>query len=120
MRISETLLRFVEPILRHVPDEAGVKATRSVVSLGVSVWNAEILDRAAGARGSFIDELRKQAALTPEPERTQVLQFLDELIERKRTHFASDRRLIGEFDVFDDGGGNWRIRAEARMPPGGL
>lgn len=43
--------------------------------------------------------------------------LFDELVRRKRTLFAGDRRLIGEAKVFEDEKGEARVRVRAHEAP---
>jgi hypothetical protein len=45
----------------------------------------------------------------------QLREFAEALIDRKRTLFGDDDRLIGEYALFNKGG-EIRLRAEARDP----
>ncbi len=106
-KISETLLEFAAPML----EAAGGSKRRFEEALRIAFtsWNAVVY---ADVRGDdkFLDQMRNLPA-----NMLGVSSLVEGLIERKRTLFGDDHRLIGKYEVTrtEDG---FNVRAEARDP----
>jgi len=108
-KISETFLHFAEPLLdAHGPHATAAEMEQSL-KLAFTIWNAVVYEDAAG-NTHFIDMVRNQIA--DEPESAALVEYL---IDRKRSLFGHDHRLVGEFKLRREGD-EWRLRAEARDP----
>lgn len=108
-KISETLLEFASPVLSLFGGEVSPERIRPAFVVAVTAWNAVILDESEEST-EFIMKARNALGGGPE------LGLFDILVERKRTEFASDRRLIGNFEVYKKRG-EFRLRAFAHEPP---
>ena len=88
-KMSETLMRFIAPHLESVESENGF---RVLVGFGVVAWNAALLERDLKSidLDRFLDAAMPGQAGSVRP-------LLYELIERKRTYFADNRRLIVDY-----------------------
>lgn len=88
--LSESLLRFTEPVL---PPEAyeDPEAALAVVRLCAAIWNSTLL----GPDDTRNPEL---PALPDSP-------LVEGLVARKHAHFGDDRRVIGDVDMVEDGDG---------------
>ncbi len=108
-KISETLLEFTAPILEFFDGEPTPENLRPAFIIAVTAWNAVILDESkAGTK--FIEKSRKLLKTGPE------LALFDSMVERKRNDFGPDRRLIGDFEVYQ-AAGEFRLRATAHAAP---
>lgn len=100
--LSETLLRFAEPVM---PPEAyeDANAAVAVMRLCATIWNAALLGP---------DE-RRNPELPPLPDSPLV----DGLFARKEAHFGDDVRVIGDVDMVEDDGGLVLRVGEAERNP---
>jgi hypothetical protein len=108
-KISDTLLRFAEPILDDLEVDATEAEMEPVLMVAWMAWNAVVYADAVGER-DLLEQF--QAAMAEEPE---LKRFADLLIDRKRTLFGDDERVIGEYKLYRKDG-EIRLRAEARDP----
>jgi hypothetical protein len=111
-KISEALSEFVQPVLAMMPD-VPIETVKEIFSIAVMVWNAVLLDDEQGA-----DYLNDAHTLLRGSDDQRGREFMDALVDdladRKRTEFADDRRLIGDWQIFAQHDGGFRLRAEAR------
>lgn len=110
---SETLMEFAEPLLEHAPEHLSPQRLEHVLLVPIAIWNAVILDD-RGAMPGFLAQTRARVALA---QPSVPLAIFDFMVERKRSCFGDDPRLIGRHSVRVDGDGTFHIQAEARMPP---
>jgi hypothetical protein len=108
-KISETLLEFTAPILEFFDGEPTPENVRPAFIVAITAWNAVILDESKKAT-RFVEETRKLLKTGPE------LALFDSMVERKKSEYGSDRRLIGDFEVYKEAG-EFRLRATAHAPP---
>lgn len=110
-KISETLVEFASPLVELLERPIAPDPMRQSLLVAVLVWNSVVLAE-WGLEADSLDRARQLLRAVPEA----VRRFLfDELILRKRRRFASDRRLIGYFEVHDEDG-ELRVRADACLP----
>jgi hypothetical protein len=108
-KISETLLHFAGITPHDLPNHAPERRAREALTVACTVWNAVIFaDLLNDPR--HLDEARRLIAGTPE-----AAVLVEQLIVRKRTLFADDERLIGNFEVTRTTEGI-NVHAEARNP----
>jgi len=112
-KISEALMEFAEPLLAHAPDHLSPQKLEHVLLVPITIWNAVILDD-RGAMPGFLAQTRARVALA-QPHVS--LTIFDFMVERKRSFFGDDQRLIGRHSVRVDADGTFHIQAEARLPP---
>jgi len=108
-KISETLLEFAAPVLSLFEGEPSPARIRPAFIVAITVWNAVILDESEKGT-NFVEDARARLGTGQE------LEIFDALVTRKRMDFASDRRLIGDFEVHKKGG-EFRLRAVAHQAP---
>jgi hypothetical protein len=105
-KISETLLRFAEPVVVKLGPQASEAELTKALEVCVAIWNAMVLD---AARNETKNLNRLQAALGKDRDEEIVLQLL---INRKRQYFADDLRGIVDFQVLMKNG-SWIVRAKS-------
>jgi hypothetical protein len=101
--MSETLKHFAQPLLDKLPPDAGAEAWSVVLHVALLAWNAAITGGelpegvlSAGSQALTHVGIGEGAPL-------EVAAWMRNLIQRKRTHFAADRRLVLGVEVMDDG-----------------
>jgi hypothetical protein len=102
-KISEAFLRFAEPLLASLVPDATEHQMEEVLKLAFVVWNAVVYDTAVGDP-QFLASLRE--AMSSEP---PIAEAIEELVVRKRSLFADDHRLVGEYKLI-------RKDGELRLP----
>ena len=107
-KISETFLHFAEPIL-DLSSDTREDQMRMALQIVLAVWNAVIFADVLNDH-RHLDEIRRLTAEQPDAGLP-----LEDLIARKRTLFADDERLIGDWMLTRTGGG-LNLRADARDP----
>jgi hypothetical protein len=90
-KMSEVLLEFLEPWSEHWRDE---EECRKLLSVGIVAWNAAVVS--GGEREDLIQSTLK--AVPPEV-RADMRTVIDEMVRRKEAHFASNRRMIINYDL---------------------
>ena len=109
LKISQTFIDFVKPVMPAIDENTTEDQIRTIFELGFMVWNAVLLDSVNknDLHNRYLEEL-----LSKNPGFDM---FIRPLIERRKTLFANDKRMIGNFTVtYKDG--NLNVRAEARAP----
>jgi hypothetical protein len=102
-------LEFAAPLLKNIPGEALEHHFREALRISFTAWNAVIFADVLDDQ-RHLDEIRRLTADKPEPSL-----LVEHLITRKRTLFASDERLIGNWEITRTEEGV-NLRAEARDP----
>jgi hypothetical protein len=90
-KISETFLDFAAPLMEDLPSEALEHKAREALKVCFTVWNAVIFADVLHIH-RFLDEIR---GLTAAKAGTALL--IEQLIARKRSLFANDERMIGNW-----------------------
>lgn len=108
-KISETFLDFASPMLQTLPSPTTKKDVEKVLMIAFTVWNA-VVYADTKVEEHFLSDLRKRTSSAVE---TGII--VNNLIIRKRTSFADDQRLIGEYKVTMKNGG-LNLWAESRTP----
>ena len=89
-KMSEVLLEFAEPYLGEDPDR---KKLQSVLQVAIVAWNAAILPRSQGQ-----DLIREMATEFPQELKAPFMALVDDMVSRKRIHFAGNSRFILSLD----------------------
>lgn len=110
-KISETLLDFAQPLLACVPENLPPQRLEEYLRLPITIWNAVILDE-LGTMPGAVAQVRSRVERSGNA--IQMATF-DSMVERKRTCFGRDHRLIGRHWVRVDPDGTFHIQAEARL-----
>ena len=109
LKISQTFIDFVKPVMPPIDENTTEDQIRTIFELGFMVWNAFLLDSVN--KNDFHNEYIENLL----SENPGFDMFIKPLIERRKTLFANDKRMIGNFTVtYKDG--NLNVRAEARAP----
>ncbi len=108
-KISETIIDFAKPVLEMLPPDATPEAVTDVIKITSLAWNAVVFADAKG-NDEYLRELRTR--LAEHPDRAV---FMNLLVERKRSCFSEDMRLIGDYRV-SWSNGEIHLWAEARSP----
>ena len=109
LKISQTFIDFVKPVMPPIDENTTEDQIRTIFELGFMVWNAVLLDSVN--KNDFHNEYIENLL----SENPGFDMFIKPLIERRKTLFANDKRMIGDFTVtYKDG--NLNVRAEARAP----
>lgn len=108
-KISETLLDFARLTPDSLPVDAPERRAQELLTIACTVWNAVVFADVVNDHRHLDDVRRRIAGIT------QGAVLVEQLVARKRTLFADDERLIGNFEVTrtEDG---INVHAEARNP----
>jgi hypothetical protein len=107
-KISETFLEFPQPLLEaeRLPTQEEAEAALKIAFV---VWNAVVQNAVSGNTG-WVTILHDQVASIP-----QVAAVTEGMIQRKKTLYSNDLRLVGEYTL-EMKNEEWRLRVEARGP----
>ena len=109
LKISQTFIDFVKPVMPPVDENTTEEQIRTIFEIGFMVWNAVLLD-SVNNNDYYIGYIEEILSQNPGFDF-----FINPLIERRKTLFANDKRMIGNFTVtYKDG--NINVRAEAKAP----
>ena len=94
LKMSEVLLKFVEPLLEFNKEDDNFK---TIIGISIAAWNLSLLpeDRQEEAKKEFIEGF---VNLVPEVYDASV-QIVEMLIERKKTEFADIKRFIKDYEI---------------------
>jgi len=100
-KMSEVLLDFAEPVLETFDHPEDFEA---MVTLAVLCWNCSLLpaNEQRKSLNKVINELGKSDPTT----RIEIEDCIRMLMERKKTVFANDRRMIANFEVVEERDGS--------------
>ena len=100
-KMSEVLLDFAEPVLETFDHPEDFEA---MITLAVLCWNCSLLpaNEQRKSLNKVINELGKSDPTT----RIEVEDCICMLMERKKTVFANDRRMIANFEVVEERDGS--------------
>jgi hypothetical protein len=90
-KMSEVLLEFLEPYSRYSRTNEDLN---KLLGIAVIAWNAALLPE--NERKEIIENALKAAPLEI---RQDMKAIVDEMIERKETHFAHNKRFIINYQV---------------------
>jgi hypothetical protein len=94
-RMSDVLDDFVAPYERSAETK---EEYEKLLTLGITAWNAALLPEAERSR-MLEDVLGKGLPGLPKSLQEDLRAFINELIARKLTHFAANRRAIVDFTL---------------------
>lgn len=116
-KISVVFAAFAEPLLRALDRNgpAPIERVRSTLLLAQVVWDAALCaDESQDVVTRLTDEL---LGTLPPRERDEGRWLISTLVERRRTEFAHDRRVIVEFHA--DRASNGGLRLAVACAPAG-
>lgn len=93
-KISDTLLRFANPILDGLGPDITEAEMERVLMVAWMAWNAVVYADVVG-KTDLLDQFYTAMAHEPELKR-----FAELLVDRKRTLFGDDERVIGEYKLY--------------------
>jgi hypothetical protein len=98
-KMSEVLEDFIEPYRDTVDGEDDY---RKLLTIALIAWNAALMPE--GQRAAMIDDLLS-AGMPPGSDDllAELRSLVNLMVERKLTHFATNRRAIVSFEVRDTG-----------------
>lgn len=112
-RFSAMLLNFVRPLMpEFIKEEPGL--SRMLLELGVTTWNAVVLDTWEPGPDR-VEAVRAAVQALPRILRERLLPSFEQLVERKRRDFQGDCRLMSGLQVRWSAEGEPQIRLEARF-----
>jgi hypothetical protein len=112
--IADTILEFASVVLSQVQEPQALESLRQTMELAVSVWNASTLASPPWGQPEHLHELSRLIALSASP---SMVAAFEALRRAKLTRFASDVRVVCEWQVVADEVGRARLDCAARMPP---
>lgn len=116
-RMSDLLLDLLEPWIIELPDPPPVEVARAPILLAAIAWNVSRSPDAARREA----EIREAARGVDRPAgvgAAEVEAFMAALVDRARALWPHLRQVILHVRVVEDEGGDLRIRAMSRVPPG--
>jgi hypothetical protein len=108
-KISATFIDFASPLIETAGPDIGGPELQAILKLAFTVWNAVVFDTVNGD-SRFVDDIRQATASDP-----GATSLVEQLIWRKRKHFADDDRVIGNYQLREEDE-TWILRAETRGP----
>lgn len=119
-KVSETLLAFAEPVLEDAASadaEDPQDALFVILALAMSAWNAVVQDTWEAEKGQ-VERARATLRRMPKGEREQMTRAFEQLVERKRRHFADDPRVFDALDVVVRSKVDLSVRLVGMVTPG--
>jgi hypothetical protein len=110
VKMSEVLLEFLEPYSEYWANEDSM---RKLITVGMIAWNAALFS--GPKRTSFIDDMVQQV---PPDVRSDMRAILDEMIQRKETHFGGIKRAIISYELGMTPAGPHLSVMSSMEPPG--
>lgn len=108
-KISEVFLEFAEPLLGEAPRGATREQLTAALTVAFTAWNAVIYADVVN-EPAYLKWIQRLLRTKPEG-----MAMLNQMVERKRTLFGNDHRLIGNWEITAGTDGPL-LRAEARDP----
>jgi len=107
-KMSDVLEAFVEPYMEMATDERGY---RNLLNLGMAAWNAALL--LEETRIATLDDLFRKHEVSGASRA-----LMQELIDRKKAYFSTNRRSIIGFVLTDTGDGYYlNVVSTLPVPP---
>ena len=112
-KLTETLLDFARPMLDTLPERADGRTMRTLLDFSIRIWNA-VVDEETGGSEAHLSEIRAELVAGRTP--SEIIDWHDKLVARKRERFGGDLRFVGNWDLRQDRGGV-QVEMETRVPP---
>ena len=111
-KMSEVLEQFVAPF---IPETRDLDELRTLYSYGTMAWNLALLPESE--QKEAIEDIVQKLGPTTAAVRDEVRSLLKELVLRKKTHFAGNRRMIAGFDLIPaENGYNLNVISSLQLP----
>jgi hypothetical protein len=108
-KMSDVLTDFFEPYHEGIPDT--LDTMRKLVMTAVVAWNTALLPVEERA-----DKLQQFSADLPEEMQEDFMVLVDDMIRRKETYFANHNRIILDYELTDQGGGDYHLSVMSTVP----
>jgi len=95
-KISDAFMEFAKPMLDRLGPNWTSAARDDRLKIAFTIWNAVVYADNVGD-GSILDKLKRASS------DTKFVQLINQLIERKRTLFGTDDRLVGDYKFIKKG-----------------
>jgi hypothetical protein len=93
-KMSEVILEFLDPYMEDVNTPERMDR---LLSIGVLAWNAALLP--ASQRDELLQKLQKSLETRPPEVQEELRHFFTELIQRKESSFAHNKRFIIDYQL---------------------
>src|ERR1035437_2558097 len=113
-KLSETILDCVAPLIDLLDADQPIEVVREILYIVITVWNAHVLAMPAWNRPGSLIHLKSR--LESEQAAPKFIQTYHELSQRRRTHFATDPRVVCAWSVAAASSG-LRLYCAANLPP---
>ena len=108
-KISESFMEFAEPLVVPLGPDATAAEKEGALMIAFTIWNAVVYADAVG-KTQILDEVKRTTGKEPD-----MAALIGGMIERKRSLFGDDHRLVGEYK-FVERNGIEMFRVEAHDP----
>jgi len=95
-KISDAFMEFAKPMLDRLGPNSTSAARDDRLKIAFTIWNAVVYADNVGD-SSILDKLKRASS------DTKFVQLINQLIERKRTLFGTDDRLVGDYKFIKKG-----------------
>ena len=95
LKMSEVIIEFLKPYQKYATT---YEAQKRLTTVGIIAWNASLLSEDEAQ--AMIDKTTKAQ---PRAVREEMIEFIEELMERKKKHFAIYTRPVIDYHLADDG-----------------
>lgn len=109
-KLSETILDFGAPMLAPLGEVPPEEDLRRALELVIAIWNAHVFALAGNPT-----HLSAMADLIYAQEMSEAMDMFEALSARRVDHFSTDPRLVGDWDIVDDGRGGHAFQCEVRV-----
>ena len=96
--LSRTLADFARTALAAVPLKSTTRMHHLMLTLAIRVWN-ECVAEARGVRQDVLETIKKDLEKVPDAGRAAFSAMAEQLYARKRAHFTTDLRYVGQWDM---------------------
>jgi hypothetical protein len=111
--IADTILDFASVVLSQFAEPPALTVLQQTIELAVSVWNAHVLAAPEWGQPEHLAELSRLIAISSS---APMLAAFEALSGVRRARFASDLRVVCEWQVTADEQGRTRFDCMARLP----
>lgn len=113
LKMSEVIIEFLEPYQEHATT---YEAQQKLTMIGLIAWNASLLPEDEAP--AMIDNSIK---VLPRAVREEMIGIIEEMMERKKKHFAKFTRPVVDYHLTDDGD-EWHLSVAslATIPNDGI